>query len=570
MSTGVRDLRACDVTSQGSQAELARLLEDSRFHATDRQKEILRYLAERRLSGCDEGVKAYAIAIDVLGRPSSFDPSTDPIVRIEISRLRTAVANYYEAFGTDGEIAVGVPKGRYIAEFTRTLPAPYSDDIGLAGQEHTTEAAEEANTAVGERVVRSSFQRLGLYALGSGFAVAVGAIAMVYWHQPKLTGRPVVSITMQAADDNLKVEASQTRDMLLTALTQYQTLTVSASRSPGVDSTTNVYNIDMKYYSDGDGRSVWWQVVDARLGNVLQSGVEHVEVGGRTAVGVKDELVADLARQFATTRGVINNFELHETSQTLLGNVCVLRAEYLLDIGGAGDMAQMDGCLEKTLEVKPQDADSMATLSRVLLAPASGDVDAQTKERAVLLANRAVSIAPMSDRAQLALMTAQFSSGRTEAAISAGNRALALNPNNPDVNAKLSLVLFSAGFWDAGRALAEDARKGTDAMPRDALVVLALDAYRRSDWSQASLLSEQINWGDVLVRAIRTASLGQLGSDQAEGRLAEFRAAIPDFEKDMGIRLAARGIAPAITNVLEEGLVKAGASFSESKVAAAN
>ena len=99
MNAEVHDLKACEVFLDDAKAELKRLLADSRFRVTERQKDILRYLAERRFEGCEEGVKAYSIALDVLGRPSGFDASTDPIVRIEISRLRSALDAYYQAFG---------------------------------------------------------------------------------------------------------------------------------------------------------------------------------------------------------------------------------------------------------------------------------------------------------------------------------------------------------------------------------------------------------------------------------------------------------------------------------------
>ncbi|MGO4610618.1 tetratricopeptide repeat protein, partial [Variovorax sp. 2RAF20] len=85
--------------------------------------------------------------------------------------------------------------------------------------------------------------------------------------------------------------------------------------------------------------------------------------------------------------------------------------------------------------------------------------------RALELANRAVSLSPLSDRAHLALMLSQFYSGRIDAAIAAGNRALALNPNSPDVAAKLGLALFALGYFDAGVSLARDAGRLVDVVP---------------------------------------------------------------------------------------------------------
>ncbi|MBX5164923.1 MULTISPECIES: tetratricopeptide repeat protein [unclassified Rhizobium] len=567
MSAEVRDADTVKVTTADAEAELGRLIADVRFHATERQKAILIYLAEKQIAGCDDSTKAYAIAIDVLGRPSGFDPSTDPIVRIEMSRLRSAVSNYYEAFGVEGDVVIGLPKGRYVADFNRVfLPAEVGDLE--RGEEIAAEEPELTSGSSPAHGFRMS-ARAALFAI-AGAIVAAGAGATLYGRQPVFTQQPVVAISIQAADDDLRGEASQTRDLLLTALTRFQTLTVSASAPPPPSSRLGVYRVEMKYYSDGDERMVWWQVLDGRAQDVLRSGIERVEADGRTPVAARAELVAILARRFAATRGVINNIELHETSSASLGNACVLRAEYLVDEGGSGDMAQMADCLGRTIAADPLDTDAMATLSRLLLAPAGAATDPAIMRRAIALANRAVSLAPLSDRAQMALMAAHFFSGRTEAAIGAGNRALALNPNNPEVSAKLALVLYFSGFWEAGSSLAQDAGRSVDSMPRDAQLVLALDAYRSNDWSEASLLAEQINFGDDLVRAIRAASLGELGSDQAKGRLADLRASSPGFESDLFRKLEARGVKPSITASLEAGLTKAGASFTSRGVAVAD
>jgi hypothetical protein len=159
-------------------------------------------------------------------------------------------------------------------------------------------------------------------------------------------------------------------------------------------------------------------------------------------------------------------------------------------------------------------------------------------------------------------MLAQFYSGRTDAAISAGNRALVLNPNNPEVSAKLAMVLFSAGYWDAGVSLAQDAGRSVDAVPRDAVLVLALDAYRRGDWAETSLLAEQVNGNDFVIRVLRAAALGQLGSDQAAARLDDAGRSAPEFETTLREEMARRRFEPALSASIKEGLTKAGLKSS--------
>src|SRR5262245_48575833 len=85
------------VSSTDARNELDRILSDPEFHCAERNKKFLRFIAEELFAGRASALKAYTIAVDVFGRPSNFDASIDPIVRIEATRLRAALIRYYEA-----------------------------------------------------------------------------------------------------------------------------------------------------------------------------------------------------------------------------------------------------------------------------------------------------------------------------------------------------------------------------------------------------------------------------------------------------------------------------------------
>ncbi|KRE20603.1 hypothetical protein ASE66_07020 [Bosea sp. Root483D1] len=105
--------------------ELNRLLSDPDFQCSDRNKRFLQYISEESFEGRQAAIKAYAIAVDVFGRPPSFDAAIDPIVRIEATRLRAALLRYYELHGHEREIHIDLPKGRYVPSFPRIAqPGP--------------------------------------------------------------------------------------------------------------------------------------------------------------------------------------------------------------------------------------------------------------------------------------------------------------------------------------------------------------------------------------------------------------------------------------------------------------
>jgi tetratricopeptide (TPR) repeat protein len=550
--------------------ELERLLADPRFHGTERAKKILRYIAERCFEGESDGVKAYAIALDVLNRPSRFDSNSDPIVRIEVSRLRGALSNYYEIVGPELDIVVQIPIGRYVAIFSRGAEEAHPNTEQVAD---TDLGGPCGHVRIEEPFPRTDRTRTYAFA-ATAFAVGVAALAGVTWfaQPPTMTIKPAVILVVSSADQAHEIEADATADYLVTAMSRFRTLTISSPKTAVVGSLAqslrlpagSLYRVEMKYYADDDDRTAWWQVVDARLGTVLKSGIEKVQLDGRSDATVRDELVALLAKRFASTRGVINSLETHDGQvSNSLGNTCVLRGEYELDEGGRTGIRSALECLEQTVALQPGNTDALAVLSRVLVAAEGADPETTPFDRALTLANRAVSLDPSSDRAQIALMMAHFYSGSTDAAIAAGNRALALNPNNPEVLSKLAGVLYSSGFEAAAVSLADDATKDVDSVPRDARIVLALDAYGRGDFSNSSLIAEQINCSDLVVRAIRAASLGEMASPAAKDRLAYLKTTLPDYETSLRNWMERRKYPTGIIASLEQGLIKAGQMNAE-------
>ena len=78
---------------------------------------LLRYVTEKTLQGKQDTIKAYTIAVDVFGRPSSFDAATDTIVRVQAGRLRRTLDWYYRSSGSDDTIRIHIPKGTYVPRF---------------------------------------------------------------------------------------------------------------------------------------------------------------------------------------------------------------------------------------------------------------------------------------------------------------------------------------------------------------------------------------------------------------------------------------------------------------------
>jgi adenylate cyclase len=114
----------CEASPEFIRAELGHALASVTFRNSDRLSQFLRFVVERTLAGNAEQLKEYSIGVEVFGRPSSYDPRLDPVVRLEARRLRAKLLQYYESEGRDDLIRIEVPKGGYSAVFLRKRALP--------------------------------------------------------------------------------------------------------------------------------------------------------------------------------------------------------------------------------------------------------------------------------------------------------------------------------------------------------------------------------------------------------------------------------------------------------------
>ena len=104
--------------SADPRAELRRVLDSPDFPATPRNRRFLEFVAEKVLNGHEGRIEAHEIGTKVFGRPESFDPLTDPIVRIEAGKLRRDLETYYLKSGRRNPLRIELPRGGYRPQFT--------------------------------------------------------------------------------------------------------------------------------------------------------------------------------------------------------------------------------------------------------------------------------------------------------------------------------------------------------------------------------------------------------------------------------------------------------------------
>ncbi len=97
---------------------LDRILASGRFNASESLRRLLRYTVEAALAGKGEELKEYTIGVEALGRPESFDPRRDNIVRVQARKLRERLTAYYAGEGKGESCRIVYRTGSYAPAFT--------------------------------------------------------------------------------------------------------------------------------------------------------------------------------------------------------------------------------------------------------------------------------------------------------------------------------------------------------------------------------------------------------------------------------------------------------------------
>ncbi len=126
-------------TQEEMRQALDRVLNSKHFaHAPMKQK-FLRQICDFHLNGRGADLNEYLIGREVFDRDDSYNPATDPIVRVGAHGIREKLELYYQKEGANDEIRINIPVGSYEPSFVRqpslavaqevVVPTPSSPSI---------------------------------------------------------------------------------------------------------------------------------------------------------------------------------------------------------------------------------------------------------------------------------------------------------------------------------------------------------------------------------------------------------------------------------------------------------
>lgn len=209
-------------------AQLNRIVGSSVFVNSARSKQFLEYCVNCSLRGDTSHLKETSIAVDVFLREASYDPKSDPIVRVHARRVREKLEIYYRTTGRQDPITIDLPKGSYVPHFERSATWPGLPLVSPEAPLQQVAPPESPSTSV-------QHSRWPLFA---SIAILIAAVALTYLirtsHKPH---------TMTLA--SLKPVSVLPPDVM-DAAWSHDGKTVAFTRMSDVDGAPHVYTVSLQ------------------------------------------------------------------------------------------------------------------------------------------------------------------------------------------------------------------------------------------------------------------------------------------------------------------------------------
>jgi hypothetical protein len=161
--------------------ELGRVLESRSMHGSENLKSFLKFVVDKSLCDDTDQLKEYTIATEVFGRSNHFSPRNDSVVRVQASRLRSKLHEYYATEGKADRVRIELPKGHYNPVFSVVDSVPDDSQAPLNTLQEPNGAIATATplTAV-DKVSRHWKERRWLLAASGVTLFLVVVISLVF------------------------------------------------------------------------------------------------------------------------------------------------------------------------------------------------------------------------------------------------------------------------------------------------------------------------------------------------------------------------------------------------------
>ncbi len=532
---------------------LGNMLSAPQFSDSPQLASFLKFIVEETLSGRGGELKGYSIATLALNRPESFDPQTDPIVRVQAGRLRQAMAEYAEAF-PDEPVMIMLEKGAYAPRFvTRQRAERVGVNPVTEGQaklrRRSLASAPEIRIAALFRAPgqQGRFMRmavLGLAAIGISSLIAAGlylgrqrSASRIDDGRTQPFERFAPSLIVEAdgsASSDLQGLVQRTRDAVarfddIVIVHDLADMVSSAPRSAlsqagsvmtlrisAVAAAHQTVRFNARLVDQADQAMLWSREFDP-----VAAGPE----GDAARTGI----VRAVATAVAQPYGVI---QAHVRSRLASGPArnnpygCIVSG---FDYWRSNDVqahALARDCLTQRIKDFPTIASLRAQLSYLHLEEyrqGYNPLPGKPLDRALESARRAAALAPASARSQQALLAVHFARGEMESAWRAAGEAMALNPFDTEILADVGARHVQSGHYEKGLGMLQQALELNPAPPIWAVTFRAAAYYLLGRIDQSGPIASALSGNDYPLAMMALVMVARQSFDESGGKAALVR-----------------------------------------------
>ncbi|USD62825.1 hypothetical protein J4N45_26065 [Vibrio sp. SCSIO 43140] len=437
-------------TEQHLQNTLEKIVSHPLFYSSPKLVAFLQYIVEKAEAGLGDELTQYGIATELFGKPTSFDPSSDPMVRMLATKLRKSLAVFFED-NPNCQVLIELPKrsytpilslnGSYLPE--PTLPDTHYPTIAvlpfsLTSQDElcvdlTNSLQEELNHALGR------FDQLAVLSPLRIQEVSEGSISLSELRR-LLGARYVIS-------GSVRRNSMSTR------------ITIALSETD-------------------QGIQIW---------------SERFELMGELgSLGEQERIVQKMATKIGSSYGVISMHEfqaIKHHDKTVLNDyqARLFYLEYLTKMSQESLQDMIALYEELTLERYANDARMLATLAQLYCdALLFGIMDQQQViERCEKLVAKALDFSPHDSEVILAQAWWALLTNNEQKVKSCAERIIQLNPNSHYTIGAAGWLVCLSGNFDYGIRILTDLLGKDEYFPNWLKLSQALNAIRQQDMDAA-------------------------------------------------------------------------------------
>jgi len=411
-------------------------------------------LVEETLSGRGHTLKGYTIATQVFGRGKDFDPILDPIVRIEMGKLRRALERFYLRTGGQNPLRIEIPKGTNVPTFHDQIRMKPDNRSGM---DDASEFGYE----------------------GSWPSVLVR-------HFQNLTGDPDRDYIGFGLATELASEISRFQEIRVLLYSQEG----HARRASDIGAR---FVIEGNLREDKAGIKLTVNLIDTANNNQIWSDSHRSDLEAVQLIAFQERIALEIATKTAGEHGIIAktlSLEARDKSPSQLKTYeAVLRYyEYYLKHTPDSFLRALDA-LENAVKIEPECGQVWGMLGHLYANIFSLEFSGfeTALEKAFEYAEKGVQLNPENQRGRCILAQVLMFSNEIEAALIEVNRAFALNPNSLFVLDGIGYLMTLLGDLERGPDLIREVMRRNPYYSLYVHYALWVDWIRKEDYQQAHL-----------------------------------------------------------------------------------